>query len=186
MDMHRGIVVDMHRGIVVDMHRGIVVDMHRGIVVDMHRGIAVDMHRGIAVDMHRGIVTPHCAPNMSLLCSNYVPPFASAGLNPLSFLLLTPIKTHPPSPSSSPGHIDAAHRAIRQHTSDLLLAASVAAQEGIPGEMQLPIRSVADTVHQLSSHCNVTLVNDALKNLHEAMAHPPGVLVVGVSMWWWD
>ena len=68
-----------------------------------------------------------------------------------------------------------AQRAIRQHTTRLLEVARAGTCN--PGEMQLPIRSVADTVHQLSSHCNVTLVNDALKNLHEAMANPPGVCV---------
>ena len=71
------------------------------------------------------------------------------------------------------GHIDVAQRAIRQHTTRLLEVARAGTCN--PGEMQLPIRSVADTVHQLSSHCNVTLVNDALKNLHEAMANPPDV-----------
>lgn len=36
--------------------------------------------------------------------------------------------------------------------------------------MSNSVRSVAERVHQLKSHCDVTLVNDALRSFHSAQA----------------
>ena len=47
-----------------------------------------------------------------------------------------------------------------------------AAREMAQDRTQTGVRSLADYAHQLGGHCNVTLVNDALRDLHGALEDP--------------
>lgn len=44
-----------------------------------------------------------------------------------------------------------------------------AVREMVQDRAQAGVRSLADYAHQLGGHCNVTLVNDALRDLHGAL-----------------
>lgn len=44
-----------------------------------------------------------------------------------------------------------------------------AVREMVQDRAQAGVRSLANYAHQLGGHCNVTLVNDALRDLHGAL-----------------
>ena len=63
------------------------------------------------------------------------------------------------------GRIQLAQSSLHQEGDKLLAAAREGSMEGV----QTTVRAIADWVHHLSGHCNVTLVNDALRNLCTAL-----------------
>lgn len=74
--------------------------------------------------------------------------------------------------------INTVHSNIRLEADRLRELVSGLALEGMTKSM----RAIADRVHQLSGHCNITLVNDALRDWHQSLNEQTSAQPDAVSM----
>ena len=63
------------------------------------------------------------------------------------------------------GRIESLHGCMHKEAENLLQAVKSVAMATV----QQSVYSLADLLHQLSGHCNVNMVNDALREWHESL-----------------
>lgn len=69
---------------------------------------------------------------------------------------------------SGAGRVQSAQSSLHKEGEQLLAGARAGSVEGVQGS----VRTIADWVHHIKGHCNVTMVNDALRNWCNAIEDP--------------